>query len=99
MGTAPVRRVRQRGLDEKGCIKELFQGAAPVMPVSQRGSIYPCDREIRLADRVTVQIHPLELTIDPHKTVLIEKAYSIAIVVPQQVLQNVVLQPQGGARA
>lgn len=51
----------RRTLPEDGRLPNLFQGAYPVEPRSQRGSIYPGDREIHHANRVTVQIHMLDL--------------------------------------
>jgi hypothetical protein len=52
---------RNRGLSPAGRVKQLFQGAYPVSPPTQQGSIYPGDREIFDAARVTIQIHMLSL--------------------------------------
>lgn len=53
---------RRRKLDNDGRIVNLFQGEAPVRPVSLRGTIYPGDRRIHSDETVTVQIHDLDLT-------------------------------------
>ena len=53
---------RRRQLGDDGQIVNLFQGEAPVEPVSLRGSIYPGDRRIHSDEAVTVQIHDLDLT-------------------------------------
>ena len=53
---------RRRQLDDDGRIVNLFQGEAPVRPVSLRGTIYPGDRRIHSDETVTVQIHDLDLT-------------------------------------
>jgi len=53
---------RERGVDANGRLKYLFQGAFPVSPLSRRGSIYPGDKEIHAADRVSIQVHWLALT-------------------------------------
>ena len=53
---------RRRQIDEQGRIVNLFQGEAPVHPVTLRGSVYPGDRRIHAPEAVTVQIHDLDLT-------------------------------------
>ena len=53
---------RRRQIDDQGRIVNIFQGAAPVNPVSDRGSVYPGDRHIHAQEAVTVQVHDLDLT-------------------------------------
>ena len=53
---------RRRRIDDDGKIANLFQGAAPVQPVTLRGSVYPGDQRIHAVQTVTVQIHDLDLT-------------------------------------
>lgn len=53
---------RRRRIDGQGRIANLFQGAAPVKPVSIRGSVYPGDQHIHADETVTVQVHDLDLT-------------------------------------
>lgn len=53
---------RRRRIGDDGRIRNLFQGEAPVRPVSLRGRIYPSDRRIHARQAVTVQIHDLDLT-------------------------------------
>ena len=53
---------RRRQIGDDGRIVNLFQGEAPVQPVSLRGRIYPGDRRIHADETVTVQIHDLDLT-------------------------------------
>ena len=53
---------RRRQIDSEERIANLFQGAAPVHPVSRRGSVYPGDRSVHAQDEVSVQIHDLDLT-------------------------------------
>lgn len=53
---------RRRQIGDDGRIVNLFQGEAPVQPVSLRGSIYPGDRRIHTDETVTVQVHDLDLT-------------------------------------
>ena len=52
---------RTRGMSPTGRVKQLFQGAYPVNPVAQRGSVYPGDRLVAAASAVTIQIHVLDL--------------------------------------
>lgn len=55
-------RARERTLDEKGRIKNLFQGAVPVTPKPLRGSIYAGDQKIADGrDTVVVQLHSLDI--------------------------------------
>ena len=53
---------RRRRLGYDGQIVNLFQGGAPVQPLTLRGSVYPGDRRIHAVEAVTVQIHDLDLT-------------------------------------
>ena len=60
---------RRRGIRNNFRVVNLFQGAAPVNPVSLRGSVYPGDRRVHATDELTVQIHDLDLTepVRPYK--------------------------------
>ncbi len=74
---------RQRRIDLRlGRIVNLFQGAAPVTPLRLRGSVYPGDRHIHADDRLSVQIHNLDLT-DPSRRLLRGKVPAIAVWVPR----------------
>ena len=75
---------RQRQIDDDGLIVNLFQGAAPVQPVSIRGSTYPGDHRIHSSDAVTVQIHDLDLT-DSSKSRVLQRGHvpAIAIWIPR----------------
>ncbi len=55
---------RVRGMSPAGRVKQLFQGAYPVHPASERGDIYPGDRSVSSDTMVTVQIHNLDLRYD-----------------------------------
>lgn len=55
-------RSRERTLDDRGRIKNLFQGAVPVQPKALRGSVYPGDQQVAEAhDTVVVQLHTLDI--------------------------------------
>ena len=53
---------RRRAIRSNFRVVNLYQGAAPVNPVSLRGSVYPGDRHVHATDELTVQIHDLDLT-------------------------------------
>lgn len=101
MGTDRLRglTVRSRELSDTGAIKNLFQGEAPVDPRELRGTVYPGDQRICAPDRVTIQIHRLQLTVEGTGAVVIPLVYSLAVLVPQSITEGVLLQEQGGADA
>ena len=88
---------RQRALNDRGEIPNLFQGAAPVNPPERRGEIYPGDREIHAADRVTVQIHRLDLLDRDSREVIHQDVPNIAVWIPPGMAGDVLIQDQGGA--
>jgi hypothetical protein len=86
-------RRRQRGVDDAGEVTNLYQGAHPVQPREQRGSIYPGDHAIHSAENVTIQIHTLELT--HNNAVVAENVPVIAVWVPARLARAwLVQQPQ-----
>ncbi len=80
---------RQRTLDPKGKISYLFQGAYPVERVN-RGEIYPGDTLIKDNNRVTVQIHNLELKRDDGD--VISNVPVVAVWIPKRLACPVVVQ-------
>lgn len=84
--------LRERKVDANGKIANLFQGAAPVTPKDQRGSIYPGDRAMHADDAVTVQIHNLRLTHDSRP--IAEGVPSIAIWIPPRLTKPWLIQNQ-----
>ncbi|HXQ74541.1 MAG TPA: Z1 domain-containing protein [Pyrinomonadaceae bacterium] len=93
---------RRRGIDRNGEVTNLFQGEAPVMPRDRRGEIYPGDRAIRDANRVTIQIHTLDLTqVDDGRggPVIMENVPVLAVWVPARLARGWLNQIQpGGAQ-
>ena len=86
---SPARK-RQRGIDASGEVTNLFQGEAPVFPKERRGEVYPGDRAIRGAGRVTIQIHMLDLTRDDR--VVVENVPVVAVWVPARLARAWVAQ-------
>jgi hypothetical protein len=80
--------VRERGLDEKGQIKNLFQGAHP----DKLGIVYPGDRKIRSDGEITIQIHFLDL-LDGQKEVASEVPV-LAIWIPAALSRDLIVQEQ-----
>ena len=85
---------RTRGVKGNGEIRNLFQGAFPVDPEDHRGPIYPGDRQIREEDRVTVQIHVVDLTQD--EQVVAEDVPVVAVWIPRRMGASWVIQTQPG---
>ncbi len=86
---SPTRR-RERGVDKSGEVTNLFQGEFPVFPRERRGNIYPGDRDIRDDDRVTIQIHTLNLT--RGDVVISENVPVVAVWVPARLARSWVAQ-------
>lgn len=73
---------RERGASEDGRItSQLFQGANPSRGPTQ-GSVYPGDRHIHGSDKVTIQIHNLNLTRGTNGPVVVENIPVMAIWIP-----------------
>jgi hypothetical protein len=84
---------RRRGLSEEGRIPNLFQGAYPVEPRSQRGSIYPGDRDIHAPNRVGIQIHMLTLT-DSNDATVATSVPIVAVWVPSRLAAPWIVQDE-----
>lgn len=84
---------RERSVDEKDRIVNLFQGALPVTPKNQQGSIYPGDRRLRDTDAVTVQLHNLQITKDGR--IVARRVPTVALSMPDGLSADLVVQPQG----
>jgi len=85
---------RRRDIDDGGAVKNFFQGQAPVTPIERRGEIYPGDRAICDADRVTIQIHMVELTRDDRATVVMERVPVITVWVPARLARPWIAQDE-----
>ena len=88
-----VRRTRE--VDDDGQITYLFQGEYPVKP-PHRGSVYRGDRRLRDPNRVTVQIHTLDLRMNGR--VHTEDVSVIAVWTPNRLARSWIAQHQPGQR-
>ena len=84
---------RLRGVGDEGEIKNLYQGEAPVRPLAQRGTIYPGDQAIKDGDRVTVQIHYLDLR-DDGDSIISPDTYVLAVYLPRRLAESYVVQQE-----
>jgi hypothetical protein len=86
---------RRRDIDDGGVVTNFFQGQAPVTPIERRGEIYPGDQAIRDADRVTVQIHTVDLTRE-RATLAMERVPVVTVWVPARLARAWVVQDEQG---
>jgi hypothetical protein len=89
---------RRRGIDDDGEVTNLFQGAAPVQPRERRGEVYPGDQAIRANDRVTIQIHMIDLAREEAgiTRVIMNNVPVVAVWVPARVARGWLDQVQPG---
>ncbi len=86
---------RRRSINEEGkIITNLFQGAYPVVPRERQGSIYPGDREIRTRDRVTIQVHLVDLTLGENGPVRAGQVPILAVWVPSRLAGSWLVQEE-----
>jgi hypothetical protein len=81
-------RERERGINKKGAIKALLQG-------SNERTGYPGDREIVNPNRVSVQLHMLELTEDDdggNSHVVARRVPCVAVTMPERMRGDIVAQ-------
>jgi hypothetical protein len=72
---------RERSIDGAGEIPNLFQGANYDESVAPRQLVYPGDREIRVDDELTIQIHTLE--VKSGESVIARDVAAITVWVPR----------------
>jgi len=73
---------RERSLTEKDEIEQLFQGRNPKKGKGEL--IYPGDAEIKDPDRISVQIHKLDLKDHASGKIKFKDVYSIAVWIPEE---------------
>jgi hypothetical protein len=89
-------KTRDRSLNAKGEITNLFQGAAPSKPREglKVGDIYPGDRELATTLGIPViQIHHVNVK-GPDKQVISEDVIAIAVYVPSTIARDLLVQDQ-----
>ena len=96
-----IQTTRQRRLNQHDNIKQLFQGEQPTTNGRlKKGEVYVGDRNIRNQDKVTIQIHRLNLTDVNGNVILNENGNSIyndlisvAIWIPETIGKDIIRQP------
>jgi hypothetical protein len=86
--------IRKRSLDNKGRVKNLFQGASPVS-AANRGSIYRGDRELGPEKVVRVQIHHLDIYDEDERPVA-DDVTAVAVCLPKDMADDILVQHQPG---
>jgi len=98
---AIVQTTRQRRLNQNDNIQQLFQGEQPTSNGRLRkGEVYIGDRNIKNQDKVTIQIHRLNLTdvsgnliLDENSNVVYNDLISLAIWIPEAIGKDIIRQP------
>jgi hypothetical protein len=93
----PIRKRRLKANDE---VQQYFQGPNPARQGFARGEIYAGDRSVKDTERLTIQIHRLELTdennnpiTDPDGQIVYQDVPSITIWIPESIGKDIVRQP------
>jgi hypothetical protein len=87
--------VRHRSVDAENRILNLYQGAYPVHPVQDRGTIYRGDQAIRGPQGLTIQIHTL--TVRPQNGAELPQVPTLAIWVPAEMARGWLVQEAPGS--
>ena len=96
-----VQTTRQRRLNQNDNIQQLFQVEQPTSNGRLRkGEVYIGDRNIKNQDKVTIQIHRLNLTdvsgnpiLDDNGNVVYNDLVSLAIWIPETIGKDIIRQP------
>lgn len=93
---------RRRRLNANEEIQQLFQGKQPTRENTtyQIGELYPGDREIRNTQKITIQVHRLQLLdqsgneiLDEDDNLIYTDVPSIAIWIPEEIGRDIIRQP------
>ncbi|MDR2274892.1 MAG: Z1 domain-containing protein [Sphingobacterium sp.] len=96
-----IQTTRQRRLDQHDNIQQLFQGEQPATKGRLRkDKVYVGDRNIKNEDKVTIQIHRLNLTdvsgnviLDENGNEIYNELVSVAIWIPETIGKDIIRQP------
>lgn len=86
-------RIRSRGINPSGVLRNLFQGAYPV----ETGDVYPGDRYIRAQGELTIQIHTLRVLDRDERRVVADNVPAVAVFVPARMTAGWLVQDEYGA--
>jgi hypothetical protein len=85
---------RTRRLNRNDELQQLFQGKQPTRATQQYqiGEVYPGDREIKDENRLTIQIHMLNIRDTEYTDVP-----TLAIWIPEHISKDIIRQDNNGA--
>ena len=93
----PIRKRRLKANDE---VQQYFQGPNPAKKGFERGEIYSGDRSIRDTEKLTIQIHKLQLVdendndiLDTNGKIIYQDVPSITIWIPESIGKDIIRQP------
>lgn len=93
----PIRKRRLKANDE---VQQYFQGPNPAKKGFERGEIYAGDRSIRDTEKLTIQIHKLQLVdendndiLDTNGNIIYQDVPSITIWIPESIGKDIIRQP------
>jgi Z1 domain len=95
-----IQTTRQRRLNQNDNIQQLFQGEQPTTNGRlKKGEVYIGDRNIKNQDKVTIQIHRLNLTdasgnaiLDDNSDTIFNDLISVAIWIPETIGKDIIRQ-------
>jgi hypothetical protein len=96
-----IQTVRKRRINRNDEIQQLFQGEQPTKNGKfLKGEVYPGDRNIKVENKLTIQIHRLHLTdvngldiLDDKGNIMYQDIPSIAIWIPEEIGKDIIRQP------
>jgi len=101
VGDEVLQSVRKRQLKSNDEVQQYFQGPNPAKKDVERGEIYPGDRKIKNTEKLTIQIHRLQLVdedgnniLDENEKSIYEDVPSITVWIPESIGKDIIRQPE-----
>lgn len=101
VGDEVLQSVRKRQLKSNDEVQQYFQGPNPAKKGVERGEIYPGDRNIKNTEKLTIQIHRLQLVdedgnniLDENEKSIYEDVPSITVWIPESIGKDIIRQPE-----
>jgi hypothetical protein len=101
VGDEVLQSVRKRQLKSNDEVQQYFQGPNPAKKGVKRGEIYPGDRNIKNTEKLTIQIHRLQLVdedgnniLDENKKSIYEDVPSVTVWIPESIGKDIIRQPE-----
>lgn len=101
VGDEVLQSVRKRQLKSNDEVQQYFQGPNPPKKGVERGEIYPGDRNIKNTEKLTIQIHRLQLVdedgnniLDEDGNSIYEDVPSVTVWIPESIGKDIIRQPE-----